>query len=49
MLTLYHVSPIDPVTFAVAPAVFVLAALAATIIPVRRATRVDPLIALRHE
>jgi len=46
---LYQVSPIDPVTFVVAPAVFLLTAIASAILPTRRATRVDPLIALRHE
>lgn len=46
---LYRVSPIDPVTFIVAPGLFLLRAIASAIMPARRATRVDPLIALRHE
>jgi putative ABC transport system permease protein len=46
---LYEVSPIDPVTFVVAPAVFLLTALASAVVPARRATQVDPLVALRHE
>jgi putative ABC transport system permease protein len=46
---LYQVSPIDPVTFIVAPALFLLTAIASAIVPTRRATKVDPLIALRHE
>jgi putative ABC transport system permease protein len=46
---LFDIEPTDPATFgAVAIAVFI-AALLAGLIPARRATRVDPLIALRHE
>ncbi|WP_415911070.1 FtsX-like permease family protein [Oleiharenicola sp. Vm1] len=46
---LYKVSPVDPVTFAVAPVVLVVAALLASWLPARRATRVNPLAALRAE
>ena len=46
---LYQVSPFDPVTFVVAPAVFLVMAVASSVLPAMRATRVDPLIALRHE
>ena len=46
---LYGVGPYDPVTFAAAVAAVVLAALAATAIPARRAARLDPMIALRAE
>jgi ABC-type antimicrobial peptide transport system permease subunit len=46
---LFEITPTDPATFtAVAVTVFV-AALLAGIIPAHRATRVDPLVALRHE
>jgi ABC-type antimicrobial peptide transport system permease subunit len=46
---LYSVTPTDPVTFATAPAIlFVVAALACWI-PARRAARIDPMLALRHD
>jgi predicted permease len=46
---LYGIAPTDPLTLAVAPVVLALAALAACLVPVRRATRVNPLEALRTE
>jgi putative ABC transport system permease protein len=46
---LYGVSPLDPLTFVGAPALFAAVALAATWIPAVRAMRVDPALALRHE
>jgi putative ABC transport system permease protein len=39
----------DPVTFAVVPAVLALIAAAATILPARRAARVEPMKALRED
>jgi predicted permease len=46
---LYGVSPTDAVTYVAVSAVLVAAALLATSLPVRRATRVDPVIAMRAE
>jgi len=46
---LYEVSPTDPATFVVISALVLLASGVACYIPARRATRVDPLDALRYE
>jgi putative ABC transport system permease protein len=46
---LVQVSPSDPITLVVASAALVLAAALGCLIPARRAIRVDPVIALRHE
>jgi putative ABC transport system permease protein len=46
---LVHVSPTDPITLVVASAALILAATLGCLIPARRAMRVDPLVALRHE
>ena len=46
---LVEISPADPVTLSVACAVLILSATLGCLIPARRATRVDPVIALRHE
>jgi predicted permease len=46
---LLNVSPTDVVTFAIVPVVLAVAALGASYIPALRATRIDPLVALRYE
>ncbi len=46
---LYHVSPGDPATFATMAAVLMVVALAGCYIPARRATTVNPIVALRAE
>jgi ABC-type antimicrobial peptide transport system permease subunit len=46
---LYGVSPRDPLTYAAAAVMLVLAAVVASWLPAMRAARVDPMIVLRQE
>ena len=46
---LYEVGALDPVAFTIAPLILAAAALFATWLPARRATRISPMAALRTE
>jgi ABC-type antimicrobial peptide transport system permease subunit len=46
---LFGVSPADPLTFSATVALLLAATVLATLVPARRATRIDPALALRAE
>jgi predicted permease len=46
---LYGVSPLDPVTFAAISLLLAVTAVIASLVPAVRATRTDPMVAIRHE
>ena len=48
-MILFQVQPLDPVVFGATLLVLAAAGVAASLIPARRATRVDPMVALRYE
>jgi ABC-type antimicrobial peptide transport system permease subunit len=46
---LFGVTPRDPLTLVAAPALLIAIAVLASVVPARRAARVDPMVALRAE
>jgi len=49
LILLYGISAVDATTYAVVAVAFAAMALLASYVPARRATRIDPLAALRHD
>jgi ABC-type antimicrobial peptide transport system permease subunit len=46
---LFGVEPLDPITFAISAGVMLAAAVLASYLPARRATKIDPIVSLRCE
>ena len=46
---LFEIKPTDPITFTALTILLAGVALMASFIPARRASQIDPLVALRHE
>ena len=47
--SLYGLSPLDPIAYGAVVVLLATAAIIASYLPVRRATRIDPVRALRHQ
>ncbi len=46
---LFGLTPLDPTTFIIVSAIFIVVTLVASYVPARYATKIDPLVSLRHE